>query len=244
MVFLAGSAQKYMQVKQNPKQMIAIVVMTVGFFIACCDADGRGFGAWPFICVCLATVSFAHAIVKEEALLKRRACSVFDLLFFQGQFSVILNLVGITLTALGQWISGNDVGLVMFSRAVFYSSGTFCMTLAYIVAFAIMSTMLLVVLFNSNGVYVATLYFSLIAFVGVFMGEDLIRTGSITYLVGAVMYFVFTNVGKKSLEEHNQVREAIDDYERMMWNEEKPQFYENQNMFYAPVYGVPVVAQN
>lgn len=204
--------------------MIAIAVMTVGFFIACANAEGRGFGFWPFMCVWFATLSFAHAIAKEEYLIKRRACTVFDLLFFQGHILLSLNLFCMTITALGQWIGGYDVGFVMFGRAVFATWGTVLMTPVYIIASALMATMLLVVLFNSNSVYVATLYFSLLAFLCVLVGEDLVFIGSIVFLVGAVMYFAFTNVGEKALEEQREVREAIDDYERMMWNEEKPQF--------------------
>mmetsp|Transcript_42296 Transcript_42296/g.30501 ORF Transcript_42296/g.30501 Transcript_42296/m.30501 type:complete len:181 (-) Transcript_42296:279-821(-) len=180
--------------------MIAIVVMTVGIFTACGNAEGRGFGVWPFSCVCLATLSFAHAIVKEEFLIKRRACTVFDLLFFQGHILLSLNLFCMTITALGQWIGGYDVGFVMFGRAVFATWGTFLMTPVYIIASALMVTMLLVILFNSNGVYVATLYFSLLAFLGVLAAEDLVFIGSIVFLVGAVMYFAFTNVGEKALE--------------------------------------------
>lgn len=204
--------------------MIAIAFMTGGFLMACFNSEGRGFGAWPFTCVMLATLSFAHAIAKEEFLIKRRACTIFDLLFFQGHIFLSLNLTCMVITALCQWIGGYDVGFVMFGRAVFATWGTVLMTPVYIISCALMSTMLLVVLFNSNSVYIVALYFSLLAFLGVFVTEDLVFYGSIVYLVGAVMYFAFTNVGEKALEEQREVREAIDDYERMMWNEEKPQF--------------------
>jgi len=160
--FMAAANHQYLRVKQDARQWVAIAVITVALWIYLAmvpSYDVASFSVWGLLLIIASVAAFSHYFVKIEFILKRRACSVFDVLEKFGVGHLILCMIGVLIDTIYQLSTGSNWTCGIYIKAVFSDAGSFFATLGMILVSGILHAIILAVIFNSSSLRLLTLLF-------------------------------------------------------------------------------------
>jgi len=165
------------------------------------------FNLWSFLCALLSTICYNHFYVKEEFLIKRRSCTVFDLIWFQGTYMLAINFIGIILNSLLQLCCGKPITMLIYAKAVFSNGWTpIIYTVLVPICTGISQIIHLVILLNSSAIRLVTIYLVPVLYVlyvlsEIWTTELNIATGIVAS--GVLVYNFTTKCGTQLLLEED-----------------------------------------
>lgn len=257
-IFMSSSTHKYLQIRQDHKQMVAILCITASLFTALGVYDQEGFvqpmSWWSWTLCLIATTSYAHFFTKEEYLLKRRQITVLQLLDLQGQRVFTLYLIGIVITTIIQLCSEYELWIPgIYAKAVFSDWLNVLLTALTPIASGIMQAIMLTLVFNSSAIRFFTIMIVPFAifWVCAFGAKTWVIVAAVFLCVGTVLYNLTGNCGQEAIDEYRtEVRMAMDAQEEVFFKAEnvydvqgqpvQQQVYVQQQ----PMYQQPLMQQN